>query len=211
MAARTAIITDESYTREARQMISRIDHVSIAVRDYDRAAAFFKTLFGAVEGAGAEDPGMGFFWQLFSMGDLSRLELITPRGGKSYLDGFLKGREGGVHHITLETPDIEHVVRILDEHGVPHFGRHDYVGGVWKEVFIHPRDAFGVLIQIAEFRPDDWLGHGVKLPAGRRWEVRMADGACAIDIAHPGGGKVTIGLSREEARRFAEDIIAATG
>jgi len=36
-------------------MISRIDHVSIAVKDYEKAVHFFKDILGAIPGAAAGD------------------------------------------------------------------------------------------------------------------------------------------------------------
>ena len=132
-------------------MISRIDHVAVAVKDHEKALRFFRDVLGAVPGDQIEVPGQNFTWQTLALGDLTRLELLTPMGGEGGLLGnFLAKREGGFHHITLQTPDIEAAIRRLEEHGIPHFGRHDYPDGTWKEVFIHPRDAFGVLIQIAE-------------------------------------------------------------
>ena len=186
-------------------LISRIDHVSIAVRDYEAAHRFFSTLLGAVAGTRAEDPEMKYVWQLYSLGDLSRLELMHPTGDGSFLDGFLKNREGGVHHITLETPDIEKASRYLEEQNIPYFG-FGAIGDVWKELFIHPKDAFGVLIQIAEFEPDDWLDDSVKMPEGSRFSVSGDDGEVTLQMAHPGGGTVRLRLTPDEARQLAGDI-----
>lgn len=186
-------------------MISRIDHVSIAVKDYERAFRFFSRLLGAVPGVGMEDPNMKYVWQLFSLGDLSRLELMHPTGEGSFLDGFLNKREGGVHHITLETPDIEKFRVFLEEEEIPYFGRAD-MGDTWKELFIHPRDAFGVLIQVAEFQPDDWIADSEKMPPGRRFSVAKSDGGCTVTLAHPGGGTVSIPLTASDARQLAEEI-----
>ena len=113
------------------------------------------------------DPRTKFFWQIFSLGDLSRLEIISPTGAGSFLDGFLKEREGGVHHITLQTPDIRQAMAHLEQQGIAFFGYNEYPGGVWKEIFIHPRHAFGVLIQIAEFKAAEWLSESVNLPPRR--------------------------------------------
>lgn len=132
-------------------LISRIDHVSIAVRDYEKAEQFFRTILGVIPGAVAEDPVMRYVWQIFSLGDMSRLELMKATGEGSFLDSFLSERGGGVHHITLQTPDIERARDVLEENGIPYFGYNAYGDSYWKELFIHPRDAFGVLIQIAEF------------------------------------------------------------
>ncbi|HNU91570.1 MAG TPA: VOC family protein [Spirochaetota bacterium] len=187
-------------------MISRIDHVSIAVRDYEKAERFFRDVLGVVQGAAAEDPNMKYVWRILSLGDLSRLELLNPTGEGSFLDGFLKNREGGVHHITLQTPDIQRARKALEDNGIPYFGYNEYPGGIWKELFIHPRDAFGVLIQLAEFTPDDWLSDSVKLPEGRRWSVGGEGDSIRLSLSHPGGGTATVKLTRDEAMRLAIDL-----
>jgi methylmalonyl-CoA/ethylmalonyl-CoA epimerase len=186
-------------------MIERIDHVSIAVKDYEKARAFFQDILGAVPGAGAADDSMKYFWQIFSLGDLSRIELITPTGKGSFLDGFLSDRDGGAHHITLQTPDIRAAKRRLEEKGVPCFGFREY-GDFWKEIFIHPRDAFGVLIQIAQFNPDDWLSDKVRFSGGKKWELRRDGGMIEVNFANPGGGKVALRLSPEEAGILAGEL-----
>jgi len=191
-------------------MISRIDHVSIAVRDHEKARAFFEGLLGAVPGAQARDDGMHYLWQIFSLGDLSRLELMTPTGPGSFLDGFLKDREGGVHHITLQTPDVRRARETLEGKGVPTFGYREY-GDFWKEFFVHPRDAFGVLLQVAEFHADDWLADAVKLPAHVQWSVEKTADGCCLRVAHPGGGTARLRLTADRARELAEDLTRALG
>ena len=186
-------------------MISRIDHVSIAVRDYDKAQRFFQQLMGAVAGAGAVDETMKYRWQVFSLGDMSRLELLYPTGPGSFLDGFLENSKGGVHHITLQTADIHQAKTLLAEHAIPYFGFKEDDDS-WKELFIHPRDAFGVLIQIAEFNADDFLDLSVKFSDGRKWTVTPTQTGCRLAISHPGGGKAVVELSSEEANRLAEAL-----
>ena len=187
-------------------MILRIDHVAVAVKDYEKAARFFTDILGAIPGQGAGDDSMKYFWQLFSLGDLSRIELLRPTGEGSYLDKFLKNKkDGGVHHITLQTPDIKKAIAVLEENDIPYFGFAD-LGDPWKEVFIHPRDAFGVLIQIAEFEADDWLGDAVKFPKGQKWSVEGTETGCVLTLANPGGGKMTMPLTREELGELIRDL-----
>lgn len=186
-------------------MILRIDHVSIAVRDEARARHFFEEVMGAVAGAGADDEAMKYRWQVFSLGDMSRLELIHPTAAGSFLDGFLKRREGGVHHITLQTDDIRQTRSQLEEKGIPFFGFREH-GDLWKELFIHPRDAFGVLLQIAEFHADDFLDDSVKFAEDRKWEVQWKDSGCSLTIAHPGGGKAKVELTADEAAALARQL-----
>ena len=187
-------------------IISRIDHVSIAVRDYDKAEKFFKTVFGLIPGVSATDPVTKYFWQLFSLGDLSRLELIRSTGAGSFLENFLSERDGGVHHITLQTPDIARTREHLEKNGIPYFGYNEYRDSYWKELFIHPKHAFGVLIQIAEFEADDWLSTSVKLGGDKRWRIERNDQGAQLNFSHPGGGQVRLQLTREEIKDLISDL-----
>ncbi len=186
-------------------MILRIDHVAIAVRDYEGAVDFIENLFGAEQGVGASVSGMNYHWQLFSVGDLSRMEILTPTGDGSFLDNFLDEREGGVHHITLQTDDIEKTRKHLDELGIPYFGFNNY-GEIWKELFIHPKDNFGVLFQISEFRPDDWLPDSVKMNSPEGFSVRKTETGCRLTIRHEGGGTASINLDRKQADKLISDL-----
>jgi len=187
-------------------MISRIDHISIAVKDYEKARRFFQEILGAVPGAGADNHDEKIFWQNFSLGDLSRLELIYPTAQGGLLDKFLKNKkDGGVHHLTLQTPDIQKAKQILKNQNIPYFGYNEY-GDVWKEIFIHPKDAFGVLIQIAQCNPDDWLDNSVRFPKGQKWSVAKKENGCTLSLIHPGGGKVKLELTPEDIKNLTREL-----
>jgi methylmalonyl-CoA/ethylmalonyl-CoA epimerase len=186
-------------------MISRVDHVAIAVKDYDKALSFFAEVLGAMPGSSGKDPGMKYYWENLCLGDLSRLELITPTGSGSFLDNFLKEKQGGVHHITLQTQSIQKAKETLERNNIPFFGFNDY-GSVWKELFIHPKYAFGVLIQIAEFNADDWIAPSIRMPNNTRWKIDKEKESISLNFAHPGGGTVNLSLNRDEARHFLDEL-----
>lgn len=189
-------------------MILRIDHIAIAVKDYPKARDFFARILGAVPGSAADDNhSMMYRWENLGMGDLSRLELLTPTGKGSFLDGFLAHKDGGVHHITMQTSDIYKTKDILEKEKIPYFGFSDY-GDTWKELFIHPRDAFGVLIQIAEFHPNDWIAEELKLPPGQLFTLLKEEKEIVLKMSHEGGGVATSRLSREEATRLRDELNA---
>src|SRR5208337_2985064 len=100
-------------------MISRIDHVSLAVNDFDKAEEFFTDILGLVPGASGNDQGNKFFWQIYSAGDLSRFELISPTGEGGFLDNFLRGREGGIHHVTFQVQNISETAMRLNSMNIP--------------------------------------------------------------------------------------------
>ena len=190
-------------------MIERIDHVAIAVRDHEAALHFFQDILGAVAGEKYKAADRNFYWQTLALGDLSRLEIISPSGPDSFLDGFRAKKEGGFHHITLQTPDLEALLKKLETRGIPYFGKHAYPDGSWKEVFIHPRDAFGVLIQIAEFDAERWMVSEAKMPEGIRFQIEGLAKEFKLQLAHPGGGKVILDCTREELEQLAKEIDTA--
>jgi len=187
-------------------MISRIDHVSLAVNNYDKGADFFINILGAIPGASGHNKVMKYFWQIFSLGDLSRFEIISPTDPGSFLDNFLSKRNhGGLHHITLQTPDIKKAMKVLEENDIPYFGYNEYED-FWKEIFIHPKDAFGVLIQIAQFYPDQWLDESVKLSGSKKWQVDKTQSGCILNISHPGGGRIKFQLTTLEVKELISDL-----
>ena len=190
-------------------MIERIDHISLAVKDIEKAKTFFCDVLGLVPCAWSVLEDLKYLGQVFSAGDLTRVEMITPTGSGSFLDKFLAEREG-VHHICFQTLDIAKAKKYLDEKGIPTFGYNDAYDD-WKELFIHPRDAFGVLIQIAQFNPEEFLVEPLRFPPDVKWEINPASDGVTLTTAHPGGGKSKLELTKEEAKKLAEEIMEKIG
>jgi catechol 2,3-dioxygenase-like lactoylglutathione lyase family enzyme len=78
---------------------------------------------------------------------------VTPTGD-GFLARFLERRGEGLHHVTLRVSDIEAQIDRLRSGGIDPV-MVDLRDQTWKEAFIHPRDARGVLIQLAESPYDD--------------------------------------------------------
>lgn len=188
------------------RMVLRLDHVSIAVNDYVKADAFFRKLLGLVPGGAGRDDSLKFMFQVYSAGDLSRFELIAPSGKKSFLDNFLSGREGGVHHITFQVDDILAAREQLDKENIRYFGFNDSCEN-WKELFIHPSDAFGVLIQFAEFNPHEWIDESMSVKGPGEWDVKKSGDKAVLSILHPGGGRVDSGFTAQELDLLINDLV----
>jgi len=186
-------------------MILRIDHVSLAVKDYEGAVEFFTKILGAISQFNGTDNKLKYYWETFALGDLSRFEIIKPTGKGSFLENFLEKRGEGIHHLVLQTPDIEMTRKVLEDNNIPYFGFNNY-GETWKELFIHPKHAFGVLLQIAEFKAADWLDPSWCMPEGEKWSVIKNNGEYTLTFAHPGGGKFKINMEREEIISLIQEL-----
>ena len=81
-------------------------------------------------------------------GSPTQWEILEPFGDDSFLHRFLAERGPGMHHATFEVEDIEKAAATLRRYGVEPFG--EGIANDWKQLFIHPRDSGGVLIQLYE-------------------------------------------------------------
>ncbi|MBU1172581.1 MAG: hypothetical protein KKD44_23730 [Proteobacteria bacterium] len=70
------------------------------------------------------------------------------------------------------------------------------------------RDAFGVLVQIAEFEADDWLAPSVRMAPGKTWDLSRTENGCTLKMAHPGGGIYKKDLSRDDVDALIRDLEA---
>jgi methylmalonyl-CoA/ethylmalonyl-CoA epimerase len=104
----------------------RIDHVGIAVEDFDAAEAVLRAL-GARQYVDDTGPADGFRWAGYVLGDASRLELVTPLADDNFIRDFLDRHGPGLHHVTLEVADVDAVIDALAAADVTVVDRATYV------------------------------------------------------------------------------------
>ena len=182
----------------------RLDHVAIGVA---RAADAMPWLVGELGGAAfAAGPGLGFrFWQYaFAGGGL--IEVLEPDGPPGgFLHRFLASRGPGIHHLTFKVPDLRAATSRAERLGYAVVGVSE-LHPAWKEAFLHPKQAQGVVVQLAEshpeLEPEEWTAQpfppapaqaseqtdvrGVRLTATgeaqarRQWEDLLG-GECSVE------------------------------
>ena len=162
-------------------MIRRIDHVSIAVRDLEKAKRFFLETLGGRELFCAPMSPQKYRWTTIELGTSCFIELVDPLEKDGFVHRFLESRGEGPHHITFQVNDIRETRRILEEKGIPFFGYSESLPG-WKELFIHPREAFGTLLQFAEFHPLDWINPGYLPPSYREFAPSREDPGKPVEV-----------------------------
>jgi methylmalonyl-CoA/ethylmalonyl-CoA epimerase len=167
-------------------MIKRIDHVSIAVRDLDSARDFFIDRLGGTEVYSRIEEAEGFRWTAIVLGSSCGLELVDPVGEDSFLERFLDQRGDSVHHVTIQVDDAETARQTLEARGVPTFGYNDDDAN-WKHFYVHPKNAFGVLLQFAEFEPKNWGQPEPEVSGAGAVEVRWVNGVDAPEVEFSDG------------------------
>ena len=133
----------------SQDAIGRMDHIGIAVKSIDEARKFYETQLGATYVRTSVHHSGGFRLGIFDL-DGFCIELLEPIDPDGFLAKFIEKRGEGVHHITLQTPNLEKKVDSLESNGVRIVDKNldQTQGGV--DAFISPRSSHGVLIQLGQ-------------------------------------------------------------
>ena len=132
--------------------IKRVDHVSMAVWKIDEHLPLLTEVFGMRLVERYRNPAEGYNGvglEIVTSGGRAPVqwEVLEPAADDSFLVRFLRERGPGLHHVTFEVEDVDRAAEALRQRGIEPFGGVRQNGG-WKELFIHPRDTGGVLIQL---------------------------------------------------------------
>lgn len=136
---------------EAAKPLGRLDHVGIAVHSIARARTFYEDTLGAEFRFERIDRNRTFRFAVFDL-DGFAIELIEPITQDGFLAQYLEKRGEGVHHITLQTPQLEEKVAYLEGRGVRVVDKH-LDAAEFRDAFISPRSTCGVLFQLSDTRP----------------------------------------------------------
>jgi methylmalonyl-CoA/ethylmalonyl-CoA epimerase len=127
---------------------AQLDHVAIAVHDAAATARLFRDVLGAEFAMFGDNTAQGFRFVQYRFPNGGKIELVTPIA-EGFVSRFLERRGEGVHHVTFVVEDLRSQVDRMREDGVELI-MVDVDSPHWREAFVHPRNAHGVLIQIAE-------------------------------------------------------------
>lgn len=133
-------------------LVERFDHLCVAVHSIAGAASLVRLMGGALVDGG-DSPKGRFRWVQFCLPGGSKLEMIEPlpdAGPENFLVRFLKTGGEGLHHVTLKVTDLTAAIARAGELGFDVVGV-DTSGSNWKEAFVHPKTANGVLVQLAQW------------------------------------------------------------
>ena len=132
-------------------LIERLDHVAVGVRSIADSAPLIAVMGGRLIDGGDNTAG-NFRWVQFELPDGAKLELLEPFDDAEpdhFLIRFLDLKGEGLHHVTLKVTDLGEAIRRCEEMELRIVGVDRRRN--WKEAFVHPKSASGVLVQLAEW------------------------------------------------------------
>ena len=136
--------------------VSRIlfDHIAIAVPAMSQAAPFLAGELGGVPDAGCPSMARAFTWGTYAYDGGGSIEVLEPLGASGFLNRFLAERGPGIHHVTFKVPSLDEISARAEAAGYDVVGRDDS-DPEWREAFLHPKQALGIVVQFAQPGPSD--------------------------------------------------------
>ena len=130
-------------------MITILDHLAVGTPALSAGWELFADVLGGAWAYGGDSPG--YWWGQLKFASGPKIELLTPTGGPdaAFLDRFLAARGAGPHHFNFLVSDIETALARIKAAGIDPVGVNLANPG-WKEAFLHPRAAHGIVIQVAQ-------------------------------------------------------------
>ncbi len=125
----------------------KIDHIAIAVNDVEAAMKQYQEALDVkdVEFETVESEGVKVGILHLENG---RIELMEPTNDSSPIRKFLDKKGEGLHHMALETDNIEGEVTRMEGCGIQFLGKIRPGSAGTKVTFIHPKSLRGVLAEL---------------------------------------------------------------
>jgi methylmalonyl-CoA/ethylmalonyl-CoA epimerase len=133
-------------------MLTRIDHVGLAVHDLDTAIAFYEKTFGMRVVHQEVNEEQGVREAMLAVGDSgSCIQLLAPLSPESTIAKFLDRHGEGIQQVAYGVDDIDAASAQLRSRGVRLLYDEPRRGTAGSRVnFVHPKDAGGVLVELVQ-------------------------------------------------------------
>jgi methylmalonyl-CoA/ethylmalonyl-CoA epimerase len=129
--------------------ITKINHVAIVVPDIESSLGFWRDALG-LELHHIEDvPSQKAVVAFLPTGE-SEVELVKPTAEDTGAAKFLNERGPGMHHLCFEVDDLDGMMANLKEKGVRLINEAPVELEGRRLIFIHPKSANGVLVELYE-------------------------------------------------------------
>jgi methylmalonyl-CoA/ethylmalonyl-CoA epimerase len=136
-------------------LLTRIDHVGLAVRDLDASIEFYTTTFGLTVAGRETNEAQGvkeaMLYVADAPGGASYVQLLEPLSPDTPVGKFLEARGEGVHHVGYGVSDVAAAIEQLRVDGlrlVDERPRHGSLGAAIA--FLHPKTLGGVLTELVQ-------------------------------------------------------------
>lgn len=125
--------------------ITGVDHIVVRVKDIDEGIKSYRDNLGMELERTAESEALGIKQAFFPFADGGFLEVVAPLSNDSAVGKAVETRGEGVHTISFAVENMAQTIEDMKAKGVTLIG-----GGDGGPVFVHPKSAHGLLVQLTE-------------------------------------------------------------
>jgi methylmalonyl-CoA/ethylmalonyl-CoA epimerase len=130
----------------------KIEHLGIAVKDLKKANETFAKLLGKSSYKQETVESESVSTSFFEIGE-SKIELLQATDEKSAIHKYLDKNREGIHHLAFDVEDIYAEIDRLKSEGFIFINDQPKKGADNKlVVFIHPKSANGILVELCQER-----------------------------------------------------------
>lgn len=128
-------------------MITKVDHIGIAVKSLEAAKAYYENCLGLTCEKIEEVESQQVRTAFFAAGEV-HVELLEPTSDESPIAKFLEKNGEGIHHVAFATDDIQGQLTQARDGGCKLIHEEPFEGAGDKLVaFLHPKSTHGVLTE----------------------------------------------------------------
>lgn len=124
--------------------IEGMDHIVVRVKDIEEGIRTYQDKLGMTLERRSESEVLGIKQAFFPFPNGGFLEVVAPLGADSAVGKAIDSRGEGIHTVSLAVDDLAATVKEMQDSGV------QLIGIGTPTVFVHPKSAHGVLIQLTE-------------------------------------------------------------
>ena len=131
---------------------AKIHHLGIAVQSIDEALELYEGALGLRAAHRTTVEAEGVSVAMLPAGE-GRIELLEPSKPDSPVGRFLAKHGEGLHHVALAVEDLDAAIEKLKASGARLISEEARIGAEgYRYVFVHPKSAGGVLLELIEER-----------------------------------------------------------
>lgn len=132
------------------QIMQKIEHIGIAVKDIEKSNTLFASLFGEKHYKIEDVISEGVKTSFFQVGT-NKIELLEATSAESPIAKFIEKKGEGIHHIAFAVDDIKSEIQRLKKEGFTVLNENPKKGADNKLVaFLHPKSTNGVLVELCQ-------------------------------------------------------------
>lgn len=129
-------------------MITKIDHIGVAVSDLEASKKYYRDALGLKLCGQETVESQKVKTAFFEAGDV-HLELLEPTDPESPIAKFIEKNGEGLHHIAFYTDTLKSQLQIISCKGIDLIHSEPITGAGGKAVaFLHPKSTHGVLTEL---------------------------------------------------------------